>query len=277
MDYQRLLLDHLDLVDQIVRTTGRRRHLSATEREDFASFVRLRLVEDDYAVLRKFQNRSTLWTYLAAVIERMSLDFCAEKWGRWRPSAMAERLGPIAVTLERLVTRDSHTIEEAMEIVRTNHGVGKGYAELRRIWDQLPVRVRTSEVGEEAAATVSGSDTSEITVEDSDRQKNIERLQRALAAAFEQIAAQDRVVIALRFDQDLSMVEIAKLTGSSVPTLHRRLDKSVKQLRLALTSEGFDPREIAELIGHHSIALSPLLRAEVERFLGPVRLSKRDG
>jgi len=277
VDYQRLLLDHLDLVDQIVRTTGRRRHLSATEREDFASFVRLRLVEDDYAVLRKFQNRSTLWTYLAAVIERMSLDFCAEKWGRWRPSAMAERLGPIAVTLERLVTRDSHTIEEAMEIVRTNHGVGKSYAELRRIWDQLPVRVRTSEVGEEAAATVSGSDTSEITVEDSDRQKNIERLQRALAAAFEQIAAQDRVVIALRFDQDLSMVEIAKLTGSSVPTLHRRLDKSVKQLRLALTSEGFDPREIAELIGHHSIALSPLLRAEVERFLGPVRLSKRDG
>jgi RNA polymerase sigma factor (sigma-70 family) len=277
VDYQRLLLDHLDLVDQIVRTTGRRRHLSATEREDFASFVRLRLVEDDYAVLRKFQNRSTLWTYLAAVIERMSLDFCAEKWGRWRPSAMAERLGPIAVTLERLVTRDSHTIEEAMEIVRTNHGVGKSYAELRRIWDQLPVRVRTSEVGEEAAATVSGSDTSEITVEESDRQKNIERLQRALAAAFEQIAAQDRVVIALRFDQDLSMVEIAKLTGSSVPTLHRRLDKSVKQLRLALTSEGFDPREIAELIGHHSIALSPLLRAEVERFLGPVRLSKRDG
>ena len=86
-----------------------------------------------------------------------------------------------------------------------------------------------------------------------------------------------RVLIALRFDQDLSMVEIAKLTGSSVPTLHRRLDKSVKQLRQALTSSGFDPREVAGLIGHPAIALSPLLRAEVERFLGPVRLSKRDG
>ena len=73
------------------------------------------------------------------------------------------------------------------------------------------------------------------------------------------------------------MVEIAKLTGSSVPTLHRRLDKSVKQLRVALSQAGFDPREVANLIGHPSIALSPLLRAEVERFLGPVRLSKRDG
>ena len=161
MDYQRLLLDHLDLIDQIVRTTGRRRHLSAAEREDFASFVHLRLVDDDYAILRKFQNRSTLWTYLAAVIERLSLDFCAEKWGRWRPSAMAERLGPVAVMLERLVTRDSHTIEEAMEIVRTNHDVGLTDAELRRIWEQLPARVRTTEVGEEAAATVSSNDTSE--------------------------------------------------------------------------------------------------------------------
>jgi len=277
VDYQRLLLDHLDLVDQIVRTIGRRRHLSAAEQDDFASFVRLRLVDDNYAILRKFQNRSTLWTYLATVIERLSLDFCAEKWGRWRPSAMADRLGHVAVLLERLVTRDSHTIEEAMEVVRTNHNAALTHADLRRIWDQLPVRVRTTEVGEEAAAAVSSADSSESFVEDADRQKRIERLQRALATAFAQIAAQDRVLIALRFDQDLSMVEIAKLTGSSVPTLHRRLDKSVKQLRLALTGAGFDPREVANLIGHHSIALSPLLRTEVERFLGPVRLFKRDG
>ena len=277
MDYQRLLLDHLDLVEQIVGTIGRRRHLSAAEQDDFASFVKLRLVDDHYAILRKFQNRSTLWTYLATVIERLSLDFCAERWGRWRPSAMADRLGHVAVLLERLVTRDSHTVEEAMEIVRTNHNVGLTHAELRRIWDQLPVRVRSTEVGEEAAAAVSSAERAESFVEDADRRKRIERLQRALTTAFAQIAAQDRVLIALRFDQDLSMVEIAKLTGSSVPTLHRRLDKSVKQLRLALTGAGFDPREVADLIGHHSIALSPLLRAEVERFLGPVRLFKRDG
>lgn len=277
MDYQRLLLDHLDLINQIVRTTGRRRHLSAPEREDFAGFVNLRLIEDDYAILRKFQNRSTLWTYLAMVIERLSLDFCAEKWGRWRPSASAERLGPIAVNLERLVTRDNHTLEEAMEILRTNHDVDLTHAELRRMWDQLPVRLRTVAVGEEAAAAVSSNDSSEVRIEDSVRQQHIDHLQRALQAAFEQLAAQDRVLIALRFDQDLSMVEIAQLIGSSVPTLHRRLDKSVKQLRAALSQAGFDPREVSRLIGHPSIALSPLLRAEVEKFLGPVRLSNRDG
>ena len=121
---------------------------------------------------------------------------------------------------------------------------------------------------------VISGDNSEIAVEDADLRKSVERLEGALTTAFNQIASQDRVLIALRFDEGMSMAEIARLTGSSVPTLHRRLEKSVKQLRLALTREGFDPREIAGLIGHHSIALSPLLRAEVERFLGSVRLFK---
>ena len=277
MDYQRLLLDHLDLIQQIVRTTGHRRHLSTADLDEFGSFVNERLLDGNYAILRKFQNRSTLWTYLAAVIERMSLDFCTEKWGKWRPSAMAERLGPAAVVLEQLVTRDSHTIEEAIEILRTNHRVDQSYAELRNLWDQLPARVRATEVGEEAAANVTSQDSSETTIEDADRRKDVERLQRALQAAFSSIAAQDRVVIALRFDRNLSIAEISRLTRVSVPTLHRRLDKSVKQLRLALSQGGFDPRGVANLIGHPSIGLSPLLRAEVERFLGPVRLSKRDG
>jgi RNA polymerase sigma factor for flagellar operon FliA len=277
VNHQRLLLDHLDLVNQIVRSVGRRRHLSGPELEDFGGFVHLRLVDDDYAILRKFQHRSSLWTYLAAVIERLSLDFCTEKWGRWRPSAIAERLGPAAVVLERLINRDAHPLEEALEILRTNHDVGLSEAGLRDIWRQLPLRLRTTEVGEEAAELLLSNDSSESVIDDHDHRENINRLQGALATAFAQIAEQDRVLIALRFDQDLSMVEIAGLTGSSVPTLHRRLDKSVKQLRSALSHAGFDPREVANLIGHPSIALSPLLRAEVERFLGPVRLSNRDG
>jgi RNA polymerase sigma factor for flagellar operon FliA len=239
--------------------------------------VNLRLIDDDYAILRKFQSRSSLWTYLAAVIERLSLDFCAEKWGRWRPSAMAERLGPAAVVLERLVTRDSHTVEEAFEILRTHHGVDLTDSELRQMWEELPVRVKTSEVGEEAASAVRSPETSDAGIEDDERKKNIERLQAVLHTAFALIPAQDRVLIALRFDEGLSMVEIAKLLNSSVPTLHRKLDKGIKHLRSALTQSGFEPREVANLIGHPTIALSPLLRTEVERFLGPVRLSKRDG
>ena len=275
MDYQRLLLEHLHLIDQLVRTTGRRRHLSE-EQDEFAGFVRVRLLEGDYAVLRKFQHRSSLRTYLAAVIERLSLDFCIARWGRWRPSAVADRLGPVAVLLERLVTRDGHPLEEAIQIIQTSHASAMSPAALHDIWEQLPPRITTSEVGEEAAAGVPSTHSSESDVEDAERGKDIERLERTLGAAFAAVPDQDRVLVALRFDQELSIAEIAKLTGISVPTLHRRLDRTIKDLRRALTDAGFLPRDVADLIGHSSMALSPLLRAEVERFLGHVRLPNQD-
>jgi RNA polymerase sigma factor for flagellar operon FliA len=277
VDYQRLLLDHLDLIEQIVRMTGRRRHLSATEREDLASFVKLRFLEDDYAILRKFQHRSSMRTYLASVIERLSLDFCSDRWGRWRPSAKAERLGPVAVVFERLVARDGHAVHEAMELLRTRHEVRMTDAELRDLWAQLPARIRPVEVGEEAAAGIPGEETSEAAIEDEHRQRTVDRLQRVLHKAFGEIPVQDRVAFALRFDQGLSMAEIGELLNCSYPTLHRKFDKGLKHLRLALTESGFEPREVMALIGHPLMVLSPLMRTEVERFLGPVRLFKRDG
>ena len=124
---------------------------------------------------------------------------------------------------------------------------------------------------------MSGPESSEVRVEDDARRQEVGRLERTLETAFRALPAQDRVIIALRFDHGLSAAEISKVTKSSVPTIHRRLDRSLKELRAALSRGGFDPREISGLIGHSSIALSPLLRAEVERFLKPVRLSKRDG
>jgi RNA polymerase sigma factor (sigma-70 family) len=275
--HQRLFTDNLELIEKLVRISGRRHHLSHVELEDFSGYVNVELLKNDCATLRKFQNRSSWWTFLATVIEKLALDFLIQRWGRWRPSAMAEKLGPVAVILDRLVNRDNHTLEEAMEIVRTNHAVGLSYTDLRARWDQLPPRPRMMEVGEEAAAAVSSPDSSEVHVEDAARREDIGRLEKTLQAAFGALAAQDRVMIALRYDHDLSVVEIAKVMNSSVATIHRRLDRSLKELRAALSRGGFDPREISTLIGHSTMVLSPLLRAEVERFLRPVRLSKRDG
>lgn len=276
MDYQQLLVEHLDLIDQIVRTMGRRRHLSA-EQEEFTGFVRLRLIENDYAVLRKFQHRSSWRTYLAAVIERLSLDFCVERWGRWRPSAVADRLGPVAVLLERLVTRDGYTLDEALEIVQTSQSSGLSVRELRDLWGQVPARLKTSEVGEQAAATVPSPETSGSRVDDAEHRMSVERLARTLQSAIAALPDQDRVLLTLRYRHDLSIAQIARTSGLSVPTLHRRLDRTIKELKRALTNSGVAPGEAIGLIGHPTIALPPLLRAEAEGLGGPVRLPNQDG
>ena len=98
-----------------------RHHLPGSEADDFGSHVKLKLIEDDYAILRKFEGRSNLRTYLTVVIQRLFLDYRIKAWGKWRPSAEAKRSGPVAILLERLTQRDGYGLEEAVELMKTNH------------------------------------------------------------------------------------------------------------------------------------------------------------
>lgn len=276
MAYQRQLLNHLELIQQIVRQTARRRHFSPDEEEDFAGFVYVRLLDDESAILRKFKHRSTIETYLTAVIAVLASDFRNDLWGRWRVSAVATRLGPAAELLERLVYHDRHALEDAIALVRSRHGVALTEAELRVVWAMLPVRQRPFEVHEVAAHVVPAPDEADVHIEDEERRKDIERVESALRTALAAMPSRDRLALALRFDHGLTVAEIARLQGKSAATVYRRMDRRIRDLRSALAQAGVDGRLAMRLIGHPYIGLSPMLRSEIENFFGSVRLSKRD-
>src|SRR5882672_2358170 len=92
-----LLLANLAWIERVVGALARRHGLSADDRADFASWVKLKLVEHDYRVLQRFRGESTITTYLTTVIAMVYRDYRAHRWGRWRPSAAALRLGRLAV------------------------------------------------------------------------------------------------------------------------------------------------------------------------------------
>jgi len=120
--WERLFVACLGTIDSIVLALARRHRLCAADAADLASVVRLRIMSDDYAVLRKFQQRSSLRTYLAVVIHRVFLDEQIAKRGKWRPSQRARRKGPTAVLFERLTTRDGLTFDEACSALEIDHG-----------------------------------------------------------------------------------------------------------------------------------------------------------
>src|SRR2546425_7085049 len=118
-----LFLANLPVMDAAIRQVCRRHHLTAAEADDFASEVRLHFIERNYEPLRRFEGRSSLRSYLIVVVQHLFLDYRNRLWGKWRPSAEAKRQGPLAMLVERLVTRDGLTVEQAVEILTTNHGV----------------------------------------------------------------------------------------------------------------------------------------------------------
>ena len=76
-------------IEESINRVSRRNLLLPDEADDFRGEVMLKLVEDDYKLLRRYSGKGTLKAYLAVVINRLLLDYRRKQWGRWRPSAAA--------------------------------------------------------------------------------------------------------------------------------------------------------------------------------------------
>lgn len=265
MDYRRLLLDHLDEVDRIVTAVGRRRHLSAEDAGDLRSYVHMRLLEHDCAILRQFANRSRLATFLAVVIDRLATDFLAEQWGRWRPSAAAARLGRTAVLLEQLITRDRYSLDEACEVARARYGIAESDAALRLLWEQIPPRPAPGVIAAGAAADVGEEAAADRTIDDQEREADARAIDVALRRAIEARSNLDRLLLALRYDEDLGLHEIAAIAGLPPASLQRRLKRMLRELGVSLAAAGITRERLARVVGHPRHALSPLLRALVRK------------
>ena len=71
MDMQQVYVSHLPLIEELAAFVCRRNHMSVAETEAFIGFVKLKLIEDDYAVIRRFDGRSLFRTYLTTIIMRL--------------------------------------------------------------------------------------------------------------------------------------------------------------------------------------------------------------
>jgi RNA polymerase sigma factor (sigma-70 family) len=235
----------------------------------------VRLIADDYAVLKKYRGLSSFESYLSGVAAKFAIDHFRKQWGRFRYSAKASSIGPEAEELEQLVYRDGFGLEEAMEAVRTYHPEwSRQY--LQDVWNQLPQRKKPTEVSEEAAAGVAAQETAESSVELGDLRRRVQGLEARLQAALAALPDRSRIMLALRFEGRQPVSRIATIVGLPAPTAQRQIEVALRQLAATLRESGVKPGDLL-LLGHASVTLSPLLRRELDFLLGPVRLFKRDG
>src|SRR6185369_4365613 len=140
MTREELFLSELATIERVIAWVCARRCLRGADAEDFASTVKLRIIENDYEILGRFEGRSSLRTYLSAVVNHLYLDYQTQRFGKWRPSAEARRLGTVALRLEVLLYRDGLTFEEACGVLQTDYGVAQSREALHDLSLQLPRR-----------------------------------------------------------------------------------------------------------------------------------------
>jgi RNA polymerase sigma factor (sigma-70 family) len=240
-----LLTSQYELIEGVIAFTARRHHLNDTDAQEFRSQVLLKLVENDYHILRKFRHESSFRTFITVVIQHQCLDFRTAQWGKWRPSAEALRQGPLAVLLEKLLTRDGHTFSEACEILRTNHRVEASDAELQRLHALLPHRLPRRHEDDSALVNVPADGlNAESAAIQSEASQVRARLAQALERALFALEPRDRLLLKLRFRHDMTVAYIARALRCEQAPLYPYLKRLFATLRKQLEEDGFGDGDI---------------------------------
>lgn len=247
MDPKALFLEHLELIDRISASVCRRNGVFNDDARDFAADVRLKLIEHDYAVLRKFRGQSSTGTYLTVVIGNLFRDAIIKDRGKWRPSAKARRLGGAAVLLESLLYRDGHSLEEACKIIETNTPQGPGTRQLLELAKQLPPRTRRRVEGAVDAELVPSLQSANGRAVARERDELLERARTALGRLLATFAPEDRVMIRMRFEEGFTVAQIARVLGLEQRSLYGRVESLLGRLRAGLEQQGIGADLLEEL------------------------------
>lgn len=250
MSPEETYLQHLRSIERIAAFVAKRNRLNADEAAEFTQEVRVRLLDDDYAIIRKFEGRSQFSTYLTTVILRLFHEWRVEQWGKWRPSAAARRLGDKAIAFERLMTRAGYTFQEAVRELTTPAGSPYTIAELEAYYLRLPLRaprpivVSDEELPESVAANAAADDL----VERDDRLRVARHAVRVMDALLGAMDAEDRLILQMRFWHALKVPDIARRLHRDQKKVYKRLDHIYKTLRKKLEAAGVRKSEIAALL-----------------------------
>ena len=247
MDAEELFRQHLPVIDQIAQSICRRNGVHEHEAEDFASDVRLKLCENDFAVIRKFQGKSSFTTYLTVVITKAFLDHRRRIWGKWSPSSRARRLGAVAMLLEQLVYRDGCTFDAACQILEQKHAIAVARRELQSILAQLPRRAQRRFEGDDGLDALAAVNQADGPVLASERDDRLAAAEQALRRALDQLSDEDRAIVRMLYFEGMSVADIARGLRVEQMRLYPRIRQLLASLRKTLTNQGISGEFLMDL------------------------------
>lgn len=250
-----LLESHLDLIQRKLHQLSWRSGLPASEAEEFRSWAIFKLVEDDYRILGRWEGRSSFPTFLTVVLVNLLRDYRTHLWGKWRPCATSRRLGQAGIIFERLLIRDGLSGDEALERLRTEHGISLSLEDMARLVATLPQRTERRQVSEEELLRIPIDGRLESRIEEREQARVTERLRELLIPLLQSLSAEDRLLLRLHFFKGLSMAAISKLLGRSQRELYSARDRCLKKIRRSLDGDGLGSSQIGGLIGHLQVSL----------------------
>ncbi len=252
---EQLLLQHIALLDQLTTFAARRHGILPSEREDADGWIKLRLVENNYSILRKFRGGSQFSTYLTTVVLNLARDYRIRYWGRWRLSGQARHIGGAAVLLDCLCNRDGHSLDEAIEMLRSNYGITASRESLCELALELPQRQLRPRFEDIEAHVLVAREVNRKPLRYNQRRAE---LSRHLESVLRDLSHEDRLLLRLHYGHGVTIATLARTFSKPQRSLYSRRNRILRYLRKKLESIGTRWAEIQDIIEWGEIELEVL-------------------
>ena len=248
LDLEHFFIEQLGVIERAIRSALRRASSPGDDAEDFASYVKLKLIENDYAVLRKYEGRSSFGAFISVVVQRLLADYRIARWGKWHPSAQARRLGEPAMTVETMLVRDRRPLDEALpELQRQWPHLTRDDVEAIAV--QLPERTqRPRAVDVDLARVADCRSRPDEMAAAAELGEIAGRIGTVIRAGLDQLDITERLILRLRFEGGVSVAEIARMLNLEQKPLYRRMNRALGALRKQLEFAGFGSRDVEDVL-----------------------------
>jgi len=213
-------------------------------------FVCEQLSASDFRRLRKFDQsgRATFSTWLCAVVRNLCLDWHRKEHGRHRVFGSIARRSALDQLLFEIVFKQGLSADEAREELG-RRGIELSYAaveericELRRCLSSRQLWLLSS--CNTVLDSIDGEEEGTYVIEPADPAPDPEALaalretHKHVSAALTSLSDSDRLLVRLRYQEGLTLQQVARLVGlKDAQTADRRLRDIIDHLRQALGLE----------------------------------------
>jgi RNA polymerase sigma factor (sigma-70 family) len=278
--YARLIVDNLSHIENQCRRTvvtyadaqganyggafSYDRAAIGNDTDELLNEVLNHLKADDFRVLRQFQGKSKLSTYLTTIIANLVVDLVRKKKGRCRAKERSRELGEVAERLYGAVYGHGFSLDEAHSFLQGTWGITESHAELGVLLEQIRGReslhlMHAGDCWPFTGQSMLTEDGEEISI--ADRAPSAEVMlageqtarlaRRVLSAVLEELTGEERIILSLRFpivdgDEPKGNGEIATMLGLTEKAVDNRVRRILNRCRQMILSKGLC---LSDLIG----------------------------
>jgi len=230
-----------------IETVCKRRFSAENDQNECYIYVIDSLKADNFKRLRAFKGKSSLNTYLYALINSLVIDFRRKQYGRRRIPAGVAKLGKWAETVYRFVCWQKFSFDDAYDFLRIDGLYTGSYIEFIKETEPIrrapcrenPAFQPIDETHERVLKNIDDADSNplELLIQKLDREKRIKAI-KVIRETIAALSEDDQLLVRLVYGSDQSVPAAAKVIGLSASTAGKRLKSLLTKFRENLLAVG---------------------------------------